>query len=99
VIEVAGADILSVEHAPGWGERFGLLIQLDPAFDAEMDALTRGRDGQTVVVTVCGQEMLRAKLRGAIPTALFTLSLKDRATRWRVRAALETGGCGPVAAT
>lgn len=96
VIEAGAADILSVEHAQGWGQRFGLLIRLDPRFDPVMAGMTQDRDGQTVVVTICGQDMLRATLRGTIPTALFTLSLTDRATRWRVRAALESGNCGSV---
>jgi hypothetical protein len=92
-LEAGLADIQSVENAQGWGRRFGLLIRLDSRFDPIMAGMTQDRDGQTVVVTICGQEMLRATLRGAIPSALFTLSLSDRATRWRVRAALESGIC------
>ncbi|MFN3973275.1 MAG: hypothetical protein ACK4L4_18280 [Gemmobacter sp.] len=95
-IEAEPGDILSVEDAPGLGGRFGLTVRLVPQLDDPVARLTQGRDGDTVVVKICGQEMLRAVLRGEIPSARFTLSLQDRAVRWAVRTALTGGGCASV---
>lgn len=86
-------DILSVERAPGHDGKSGLMLRLSPRFDAAMARMTAGRDGQIVTMRLCGQVLLRSTLRGTLPSALFTLSLRDDATQRRVEAALDRRSC------
>jgi hypothetical protein len=93
-IEAERGDIVAVERSRGHGGRVGITLRLDARFDLAMARMTEGKDGAVVVIHVCGEELLRVNLRGAIPAALFTLSLEDPATRQRVEAALAAGECG-----
>ena len=91
-IEAMPGDIEALNQHAGPA----LEVTLHPRFDAAVADLTRGRTGQRLIISVCGQVVMEPLLREEIPIASFLLTADDPDFLREVEAALRAPSCATV---
>lgn len=95
-LSASGEDIRSLRRIDEKGLGSALVIQLAPAFDAQMVAFTSAHVGETGALLVCGETVVEPHIHAPIPEATFIISDTDPARIDRLEILLSAPACDPV---